>query len=505
MARQREVVQSDAESDSGIRLLLICHAEGMHDRYSNLDNNSGGLTALGWEQSDVLAAWLRTHEMIDVLASDSLLQSRLTAQRIGQALGLPVTVYRELPQCPGDEWHLPGAHEPDPRNLSDLYVKEDRAESEPYEVFHRELISALDKVLAESWGGTVALVTCGDSIATVIRHLFAGHSLDLRLDHTSVTEIVHKDGHWHISYVNHYEHLPSQVIAATTGPVSEIPTDGEEDLATVIRVYNRSAGADFVRKEQDDRKRIRHLLNFAGLKPDVSVLDVGSGIGILSLMLAEDGARSVVGIDASPGMLEQAEYLRLSQPSPTSARVSYRLAPAQALPFRDEAFDVVTCRLVLQHTRKPQHIIRQIVRVLKPGGVLLMAELLSVDDPVKRATQNAIEERRNPSHHAARGAEQYDKLIADAGLIIEAKKTVSFDRELEEWLAAQQTDESDAAIVREMIEAGLETDAAGINVRRQGGTIWFDQRMYYLKAIKPRRFMIALMAENITYFAPEAR
>jgi hypothetical protein len=56
---------------------------------------------------------------------------------------------------------------------------------------------------------------------------------------------------------------------------------------------------------------------------------------------------------------------------------------------------------------------------------------------------------------------------------------------LEEWLSVYLADRSDAAVVREMIEAGLETDAAGINARRQGNTLVFEQRMYYVRAIKP--------------------
>src|SRR5690606_23408288 len=119
-----------------------------------------------------------------------------------------------------------------------------------------------------------------------------------------------------------------------------------------------------------------------------------------------------------------------------------------------------TCRLVLNHVRKPERIIREVMRILRPGGVLILAELLGVDNPVKRATQNAIEERRNPAHVAARGTEQYNKLLTDAGMQIEAKEVVSFERELEEWLAIYHADRADAAVVREMIEAGLETDAA---------------------------------------------
>ncbi len=69
--------------------------------------------------------------------------------------------------------------------------------------------------------------------------------------------------------------------------------------------------------------------------------------------------------------------------------------------------------------------------------------------------------------------------------MIDAKETIHFDRELEEWLAVYNTERSDSAVVREMIEAGLETDAAGINARRQGNTLHFDQRMVYIRAHKP--------------------
>ena len=75
-------------------------------------------------------------------------------------------------------------------------------------------------------------------------------------------------------------------------------------------------------------------------------------------------------------MLETAEFRRLSKSSPTVARVSFRLAPAQALPFSDEWFDAAVCRLVVQHTSKPERMVAEAVRVLKLGGVFIFADLL---------------------------------------------------------------------------------------------------------------------------------
>jgi ubiquinone/menaquinone biosynthesis C-methylase UbiE/broad specificity phosphatase PhoE len=466
-----------------MRVLFICHAEDMHDLYDYAGNESTGLTAQGWEQADVLANWLRAHELVDALVSDNLLQCRLTAQRVGQALSLPVTVFRDLPSCvplPVDV--MMGA------SGGRVLLPRDGEAVEPLPLIEEEklLLTALDKLFAEHWNSTLAVVTCNSNIATLMRALSGLGRVDIRIDHTSLSEICFVGGHWRVNYINRSPHLTPPLVTPRNVREEVAHTPEElEDLSTVVRVYNRVAMNDLDRKRQDDHQRIRHLLNFAKLPSDLRVLDIGTGIGLLPLILSEDGAKQLVGIDISPEMLEQAEYLRLSRGSDAAARVTFRLAPAHALPFREETFDAVTCRLVLNHVRRPERIIKEIVRVLRPGGILILAELLGVDNPVKRATQNAIEERRNTAHVAARGAEQYNKLLTDAGLQIEAKEIISFERELEEWLAIYYADRADAAVVREMIEAGLETDAAGINARRQGNTLVFDQRMYYVRAVKP--------------------
>ena len=82
----------------------------------------------------------------------------------------------------------------------------------------------------------------------------------------------------------------------------------------------------------------------------------------------------------------------------------------------------------------------------------------------KRATENAIEERRNPAYVTARAtADQYRKLLTAAGVQVEAERTAVFERELEEWLSDMEADPTNRAAVRTMIEAGLETDASGLH------------------------------------------
>lgn len=477
-----------------MRLLLICHAEGLQNRYGDLQREGSpvtdsGLTAFGWEQTTLLAQWLLAHDRIDILYSGPMLRSRLTAQRVGQTLGLTVNVAETLQGRFPPDTALPWVWERNQRTFEQGDAPAAVDAQAAYGAYLRQLTAALDAIIQEQAGKTIAVVMSGNALATALRAFFGAHRLAVAVNHTGITELRRQDGQWLLMYVNRREHLPvpaassARPVASTAGPVA----NGEHtiDLNLVTQVYNRIQPPLVEAYDPAKVDRIRHLLKFANLAANAAVLDIGTGTGQLALALAESGEREVIGVDISPVMLESAEYLRLRSPAPGAKRVSFRLAPAHALPFRDERFDAVICRLVLHHSHRPQDIMNETARLLKHGGCLILADLLSVDDPVKRATQNAIEEKRNASHVAAFSADQYRKLVTGAGLTIDGEQVVTFERELEEWLNDLQTEQAVRSVVREMIEAGLETDAAGLHARRRGDKIYFEQRLFYLKARKP--------------------
>ncbi len=460
----------------------------MHSRYTELSVEDSGLTALGWEQTNLVATWLAQHEKIDVLISAPQLRSRLTAQRIGQATGLPVTVDQELPQQPrilGASGLVKG----DPvQKFPPLHVQEQFPSGQQYANFSQRLVTALERLMQEHRNKTLAIVMDGNGVATALRYFLGAPNISVAVNHTSISEVSWHNSQWCLIAANRMEHNP-QPSMARAEPATDVPSPADakalnDELSLIAQVYNRVLNSPASLNDQARDQRLRHLLKFAMLPAGLRILDVGTGNGRLALMLAEDGAREVVGVDISPAMLEMAEYLRISSGSPSAQRVSYRLAAAQRIPFRSDVFDAVICRLVLHHIHKPEEVLRELARLLRPGGILILSDLLAADDSVKRATQNTIEARRNPSHVAALSADQYRKLVVNAGLTLEADAVAVFERELEDWLNDLQSDPNSRNMVREMIEAGLETDATGFKVRRQGGKLIFDQRMFYLKAIK---------------------
>lgn len=105
-----------------------------------------------------------------------------------------------------------------------------------------------------------------------------------------------------------------------------------------------------------------------------TVLDVGCGQGhwgqVLSQILPVH--TTVVGIDQEPKWVEEAE--RRAQDLGIEKRFSYAQGNANAIPFPDCQFDLVTCQTVLIHIANPTTVLREMMRVLKPGGLLAVAE-----------------------------------------------------------------------------------------------------------------------------------
>jgi SAM-dependent methyltransferase len=106
---------------------------------------------------------------------------------------------------------------------------------------------------------------------------------------------------------------------------------------------------------------------FAGLEPGMSVLDVACGTGVLSLVAADtvgpDG--SVVGLDLNAGMLEVAKR--------KAPHIDWYEAPAEAIPFENARFDAVVSQFGLMFFQDKTLAIREMMRVLRPGGNLAIA------------------------------------------------------------------------------------------------------------------------------------
>lgn len=97
--------------------------------------------------------------------------------------------------------------------------------------------------------------------------------------------------------------------------------------------------------------------------------DLGCGTGHMLERLLQK-AEHVIGVDGSPRMLEMARQRFASSPG----KVSLRIGELDHLPLADGEADLVTLSMVLHHLERPEAALREISRVLKPGGQLLLAD-----------------------------------------------------------------------------------------------------------------------------------
>lgn len=110
---------------------------------------------------------------------------------------------------------------------------------------------------------------------------------------------------------------------------------------------------------------------------DPLVLDVATGTGRLpAALFAQHGFRGrMVALDISARMIElaQAKLVRYAD------RITFMQHDAQRLPFDADTFDAVTCLEALEFMRDPRNAVREMVRVLKPGGLLLVSNRIGPD------------------------------------------------------------------------------------------------------------------------------
>lgn len=164
-----------------------------------------------------------------------------------------------------------------------------------------------------------------------------------------------------------------------------------------------------------DGSDLDRLVELAGAEPGWLALDIATGGGHTALRFAQRGVRTVA-TDLGASMLAAA---RAHIQSRGVEDMRFSGADAEALPFADNTFDLVTCRVAVHHFPDAYQFVLEATRVLKPGGRLAIHDHLLPEDVAAMEYIEAFETLRDPSHFRAFNESEWRGLLLDAGLLVE--------------------------------------------------------------------------------------
>jgi len=134
-----------------------------------------------------------------------------------------------------------------------------------------------------------------------------------------------------------------------------------------------------------DQSWRRFAVRQAGVGQGDRVLDVACGTGDLTEAFARTPAAAVTGLDFTREMLDVAGRRRSTLPETAARKITYVEGDAQNLPFTDGSFDIVSIAFGIRNVTSPAAAFLEFLRVLRPGGRLVVLEFDRPSNPLVRA------------------------------------------------------------------------------------------------------------------------
>ncbi len=214
---------------------------------------------------------------------------------------------------------------------------------------------------------------------------------------------------------------------------------------------------------------LARLVALTDPQPGWRVLDIATGGGHTALAFAPH-VRSVTAGDLTHQMLLAARgHITDSGASP----VSYCQHAAEQLPFADAAFDCVTCRIAPHHFVSVTDFVHELVRVLKPGGLLAVADNVVSGEPAIAQFVNALEKLRDPSHNWAYALEDWETFFFSAGLTLLHRETFQKTVDFDDWAGRMRVRGDDLTRLRALLAQAPKAPRAWLDVTQIGVRLTF--------------------------------
>ncbi|MHB9138550.1 MAG: class I SAM-dependent methyltransferase [Victivallaceae bacterium] len=199
-----------------------------------------------------------------------------------------------------------------------------------------------------------------------------------------------------------------------------------------------------------------------------TVLDVACGPGLVVCHFAKYAAH-VTGVDITEAMIAVAKKRQEEQ---RLANISWDVGAACPLPYADAAFSIVITRYSFHHFINPKAVLKEMIRVCKPGGTVMAADVAIA--PACAADYDQMEKLRDPSHARALTDAEFLSMFRDSGLAGLRTESYSVEMELETQLAASFPPPGGKDQIRAMFKADIGRNRMGVHAEMRDGKIYYS-------------------------------
>ncbi len=237
----------------------------------------------------------------------------------------------------------------------------------------------------------------------------------------------------------------------------------------VQKQFTRTADAFSKFAVRDTPEVMEEKIAFAKPQPTDVALDVACGPGAFSLALAPR-VQFARGIDITEEMIRQARQFQAERAIPNAA---FDCGEAEALPYANESFDLVTSQMSFHHMPKPEAALAEMVRVAKPTGRILVIDPLAPESDEKFELYNALEQARDPSHTNTLRLTTFLRMFEDLHLEILRQSLKRRQRSFNNWMlrAGLEPKHKRYQETRKMLEDSIPGDKGGHSPVVQGEDI----------------------------------
>ncbi|GAA1567257.1 hypothetical protein GCM10009678_57640 [Actinomadura kijaniata] len=252
---------------------------------------------------------------------------------------------------------------------------------------------------------------------------------------------------------------------------------------------------------------LRRLLDFVEPTAEDVCLDVARGTGPMPAALAPQ-VRRVASVDALPppelrrdpgrtptvtfgtgpvrisGDIDPRPYVShpdsvrpVRRGTPDAATVR---AEATRLPYLDDSFSLVTTRFSLYSLGDQRRVLRELLRVTRPGGRLIIADL--VRGNLTGPDRDRLERLRDPDHPGLLSIAALTDLITSCGASVRRLDVFTVERPIEPWLAGIRDELAAEQIRAELLDEVDGGPKTGAKPRIIGGELWFTQSWAHVAA-----------------------